>query len=305
MGRVPARVERLFLFVEEEGVHRRLERLLRRSIKKQAKLEGLRLTIATMDLTTLEGADTPERVRRLCVKALEVPHSIDGFDLPYPAAVCVYPSLVGIARKLLEGTPVRVASVATGFPSGQVPMKIKLEEVRTAVEEGAHEVDMVINRGAFLSGEYSLVMDEIRAVKEICGSEVHLKVILEVQELDTLDNVRLAALLSMEAGADFVKTSTGKLPEGGRPDYVVTMTEAVRDYYLATGRRVGIKPAGGIRTAKHALQLLIIIKETLGSSWLNPELFRIGASTLINDILMQIRKELTGGYQSPEYFSLP
>lgn len=302
---MPGVVERLFIPVEEEGVHRRLERLLRRSIKKQAKLEGLRLAIATMDLTTLEGADTPERVRRLCLKALEIPEEIEGLTLPYPAAVCVYPSLVGVARKILEGAPVRVASVATGFPAGQTSLQVKLEETRIAVEEGAHEVDMVINRGAFLRGEYSLVMDEIRAVKEICGDEVHLKVILEVQELDTPDNVRLATLLAMEAGADFVKTSTGKLPDGGRPDYVLVMAEAVRDYYLATGRRVGIKPAGGIRTARHALQLLVIMKETLGSAWLTPELFRIGASTLINDILMQIRKELTGGYQSPEYFSLP
>ena len=275
--------------------------LARRSIKREAKLFALDLAVRTMDLTTLEGADTPGKVAALASKAIR-PDPADA-SVPSVAAVCVYPNLVPAAVERVRGTSVKVASVATAFPSGQAPLEVKLAEVREVVELGADEVDMVIDRGAFLSGRYAKVYDEIVRVKEACGN-AHLKVILETGELGTYDNVRRASLLAMAAGADFVKTSTGKLPSAATLPVTLVMLEAVRDLYEETGRRVGVKAAGGIRTAKQAVQYLVLVHETLGLDWLTPDLFRLGASSLLNDVLMQIRKEKTGRYQSPDYFTV-
>jgi deoxyribose-phosphate aldolase len=222
--------------------------------------------------------------------------------VPHVAAVCVYPTLVATAREALRGSGVKVASVATGFPAGLVPLEAKLTDTRRAVEAGADEIDMVIDRGAFLSGEYEKVFDEILRVKEACG-RAHLKVILETGELETYDNVRKASHLAMAAGADFIKTSTGKVAPAATPPVVLVMLEAIRDHYLETGRRVGMKPAGGIKTSKQALHLLVLVKETLGDAWLTPDLFRLGASTLTNDLLMQLVKESTGRYQGEDYFT--
>ena len=275
--------------------------LARRSIKREAKLFALDLAVRTMDLTTLEGADTPGKVAALASKAIR-PDPADA-SVPSVAAVCVYPNLVPAAVERVRGTSVKVASVATAFPSGQAPLEVKLAEVREVVEPGADEVDMVIDRGAFLSGRYAKVYDEIVRVKEACGN-AHLKVILETGELGTYDNVRRASLLAMAAGADFVKTSTGKLPSAATLPVTLVMLEAVRDLYEETGRRVGVKAAGGIRNAKQAVQYLVLVHETLGLDWLTPDLFRLGASSLLNDVLMQIRKEKTGRYQSPDYFTV-
>ena len=275
--------------------------LARRSIKREAKLFALDLAVRTMDLTTLEGADTPGKVAALASKAIR-PDPADA-SVPSVAAVCVYPNLVPAAVERVRGTSVKVASVATAFPSGQAPLEVKLAEVREVVELGADEVDMVIDRGAFLSGRYAKVYDEIVRVKEACGN-AHLKVILETGELGTYDNVRRASLLAMAAGADFVKTSTGKLPSAATLPVTLVMLEAVRDLYEETGRRVGVKAAGGIRNAKQAVQYLVLVHETLGLDWLTPDLFRLGASSLLNDVLMQIRKEKTGRYQSPDYFTV-
>jgi len=274
----------------------------KRSIKSAAKLQGLKLAVAMMDLTTLEGKDTPGKIAYLCSKALR---PIDSkYDVPSCAAVCVYPNMVRHARRLLgENSPVKVASVATGFPSGQYPLRTRLEEAKRAVRDGADEVDMVIDRGAFLTGDYAKVFDEIAAVKGI-SRPAHLKVILETGELVTCDNIRRASQLAMEAGADFIKTSTGKVNPAATPPVTLVMLEAIRDYFFATGRRVGMKPAGGIRTAKQALAYLVMLAETLGDDWLTPELFRFGASTLLNDVLMQIVKTVDGGYQSVDYFAL-
>jgi deoxyribose-phosphate aldolase len=254
-----------------------------------------------MDLTTLEGADTPGKVAALCSKAVR-PDPVDR-SVPPVAAVCVYPNLVPVAAARLRGTSVRVASVATGFPSGQVPLETKLEEVRWVVENGADEVDMVIDRGAFLSGRYAKVYDEICKVKEASG-DAHLKVILETGELGTYDNVRRASLLAMAAGADFVKTSTGKIDPAATLPVTLCMLEAIRDVHEETGRVVGMKPAGGIRTAKQAVQHLVVLHETLGLRWMTPDLYRFGASSLLNDVLMQIRKQKTGHYQSRDYFTI-
>jgi deoxyribose-phosphate aldolase len=254
-----------------------------------------------IDLTTLEGADTPGKVAALASKAVR-PDPVDR-TVPSVAAVCVYPNLVPVARERVAGTGVKVASVATGFPSGQFPLDVKLADVREAVELGADEVDMVIDRGAFLSGRYAKVYDEICRVKEACG-EAHLKVILETGELGTYDNVRRASLLAMAAGADFIKTSTGKVQPAATLPVTLVMLEAIRDVHEETGRMVGMKPAGGIRHAKQAVQYLVVLHETLGPDWMTPDLFRFGASSLLNDILMQIRKEKTGAYQSPDYFTL-
>jgi deoxyribose-phosphate aldolase len=223
-------------------------------------------------------------------------------SVPHVAAVCVYPNLVPAAREELSGSGVKVASVATGFPAGLVPLPVKIEDVRRAVAMGADEIDMVIDRGAFLSGDYGRVFEEIVAVKDACGS-AHLKVILETGELETYDNVRKASRLAMNAGADFIKTSTGKIQPAATPSVVLVMLEAIRDHYRETGRRVGMKPAGGVRTSKQALHLLVLVKETLGDAWLTPDLFRIGASTVTNDLLMQLAKEMTGRYQSEDYFT--
>jgi deoxyribose-phosphate aldolase len=254
-----------------------------------------------MDLTTLEGADTPGKVSALASKAIR-PDPAD-LTVPSVAAICIYPNLVATAVERTRGTSVKVASVATGFPSGQTSIQLKVAEAREVVEVGADEVDMVIDRGAFLSGRYAKVYDEIVQVKEACG-DAHLKVILETGELGTYDNVRRASLLAMAAGADFIKTSTGKLPSSATLPVTLCMLEAIRDVYDETGRRVGMKPAGGIRQAKQAVQYLVQLHETLGTEWLTPDLYRLGASTLLNDVLMQIRKEKTGRYQSPDYFTV-
>jgi deoxyribose-phosphate aldolase len=253
-----------------------------------------------VDLTTLEGADTPGKVRQLCTKAIHL-HS-GRKDLPMVAAVCVYPTMVRIAREALQGTPIQVAAVATAFPSGMNPLAVKLEDTRYAVAEGAHEIDMVISRGDFLRGDYARVADEIGQVKGACG-KAHLKVILETGELGTLDRVRLASDIAMQSGADFIKTSTGKIQPAATPEVVLVMLQAISDFYRKTGKKIGMKPAGGIANAKAALNLLIMVREVLGPAWLTPSLFRIGASKLPNDMLMQLEKERTGVYQGLDYFS--
>jgi deoxyribose-phosphate aldolase len=275
----------------------------KRSIKTSAKLAGLKMVTAMMDLTTLEGKDTPGKVAYLCQKALQPAEP--RYGVPHCAAVCVYPSMVRYARRFLGAdSPVRVASVATGFPSGQYPLRTRVEEARRAAGDGADEIDMVLNRGAFLGGEYARVFDEVAALKAACGA-AHLKVILETGELVTYDNVRLASRIAMEAGADFIKTSTGKINPAATMPVTLVMLEAMRDYFFQTGVRVGMKPAGGIRTAKQSLAYLAMLKETLGDDWLTPDLFRFGASTLLNDVLMQIAKTVDGAYQGADYFSLP
>ena len=286
--------------VDEVGIRERVARLATRSIKKASKVEGLKLALSMVDLTTLEGADTPGKVRQLCTKAIHL-HS-GRKDLPMVAAVCVYPTMVRIARKALEGTPIQVAAVATAFPSGMNPLAVKLEDTRYAVAEGAHEIDMVISRGDFLRGDYGRVADEIVQVKEACG-KAHLKVILETGELGTLDRVRLASDIAMQSGADFIKTSTGKIQPAATPEVVLVMLMAISDFYRKTGKKIGMKPAGGIANAKAALNLLIMVREVLGPAWLTPSLFRIGASKLPNDMLMQLEKERTGVYQGPDYYS--
>jgi deoxyribose-phosphate aldolase len=275
----------------------------RRSIKKSSKLAGLKLSVAMMDLTTLEGKDTPGKVEYLCRKAVEPLGA--GSDVPSCGAVCVYPSMVRHARRCLgDGSGVNVASVATGFPSGQYPLKTRVEETRRAVRDGADEIDMVIDRGAFHAGDHGRVYDEIATIKDACGI-AHLKVILETGELVTYDNVRIASQIAMEAGADFIKTSTGKVSPAATMPVTLVMLEAIRDHYFETGVKIGMKPAGGIRTAKQALHYLVMLKETLGDDWLTPDLFRFGASTLINDVLMQIVKLSDGRYQGSDYYSLP
>ena len=287
--------------VDAVALEERAATLAKRSIKREAKLFALDLAVRMIDLTTLEGADTPGKVAALSSKGIRP----DPSDLTVPsvAAICVYPNLVPTAVERTRGTSVKVASVATGFPSGQTATYVKVAEVREVVEMGADEVDMVIDRGAFLSGRYSKVYDEIVQVKEAAGT-AHLKVILETGELGTYDNVRRASLLAMAAGADFIKTSTGKLPSAATLPVTLVMLEAIRDVYEETGRRVGMKAAGGIRQAKQAVQYLVQLHETLGPDWLTPDLYRLGASTLLNDVLMQIRKEKTGRYQSPDYFTV-
>jgi deoxyribose-phosphate aldolase len=287
--------------VDQVAVEERAASLAKRSIKRESKLWALETAVRMMDLTTLEGADTPGKVAALCSKAVR-PDPVDR-TVPSVAAVCVYPNLVPVAREKLAGSGVKVAAVATGFPSGQYPTEVKLADVRATVELGADEIDMVIDRGAFLSGRYAKVYDEICRVKEACG-EAHLKVILETGELGTYDNVRRASLLAMAAGADFIKTSTGKVQPAATLPVTLVMLEAIRDVHEETGRQVGMKPAGGIRTAKQAVQYLVVLHETLGLDWMTPDLFRFGASTLLNDVLMQIRKQKTGAYQSPDYFTV-
>jgi deoxyribose-phosphate aldolase len=287
--------------IDAVALEERAATLARRSIKREAKLFALDLAVRMMDLTTLEGADTPGKVSALASKAIR-PDPAD-LTVPSVAAICIYPNLVATAVERTRGTSVKVASVATAFPSGQTSTQLKVAEAREVVELGADEVDMVIDRGAFLSGRYAKVYDEIVQVKEACG-DVHLKVILETGELGTYDNVRRASLLAMAAGADFIKTSTGKLPSSATLPVTLCMLEAIRDVYDETGRRVGMKPAGGIRQAKQAVQYLVQLHETLGTEWLTPDLYRLGASTLLNDVLMQIRKEKTGRYQSPDYFTV-
>lgn len=286
--------------VDEVGVAERVSRFCKRSIKKESKVQALKLALSMIDLTTLEGQDTVGKVHQLCQKALHLHDSHPG--LPHVAAVCVYPTMVKVARKALGDNPIKVASVATAFPSGMASLAIRLEDTRHAVGEGADEIDMVISRGTFLQGDYARVFDEIAAVKEATG-EAHLKVILETGELGTLDRVRRASILAMYAGTDFIKTSTGKIQPAATMPVTLVMLQAIRDYYFATGRRVGMKPAGGISKAKQAIHYLVMLRETLGADWLTPEWFRFGASSLANDLLMQIQKQHTGLYQSADYFS--
>ena len=286
--------------VDEVGVNERVARFTSRSIKKSSKVEALKLTLSMIDLTTLEGQDTPGKVRQLCQKAIHLHDTLPG--LPHVAAVCVYPTMVSVARKALEGTGIHVASVATAFPSGQSSLRVKLDDTRLAVEAGADEIDMVISRGAFLAGDFRYVFDEICAVKEACG-DAHLKVILETGELGTLDRVRRASALAMHAGADFIKTSTGKIQPAATMQVTLVMLQAIRDFYYETGRMVGMKPAGGISSAKLAVHYLVMLHETLGNAWMTPEWFRFGASSLANDVLMQLMKQSTGMYQSADYFS--
>jgi deoxyribose-phosphate aldolase len=293
-------------------LEQRAAQFTKRSIKTASKLAGLRLAMSMIDLTTLEGKDSPEKVRALCRKAVR-PYegAITGPAIPSVAAVCVYPNLVPVAKDALAGSTVKVASVATGFPSGQYPLDVKVADVRSAVALGADEIDMVINRGAFLAGRYDEVAHEIRETKAACGT-AHLKIILETGELETYDHTRRASDLAIEAAAStgtlsdgevFIKTSTGKVQPAATMPVTLVMLEAIRDHYLATGVRIGMKPAGGIRTAKQALHYLVMVKETLGEEWLSPHLFRFGASTLANDVLRQIVKQQTGRYMAAYDFS--
>jgi len=295
--------------VDQVGAEARAATLSTRSIKTTAKEFALDLAIRMVDLTTLEGQDTPGKVRALCAKARR-PDPSDP-TVPPVAAVCVYGDLVGEAKRHLTGSPVHVAAVATAFPSGRASTEVKLQDTRDAVAAGADEIDMVIDRGAFLSGRYLKVFDEIRAVKQACaraggadGSSAHLKVILETGELETYDNVRRASWLAMLAGGDFIKTSTGKIQPAATLPVTLVMLEAVRDFHTATGRRVGVKAAGGIRTAKDAVRYLVLVNETAGPDWLDPDRFRLGASTLLNDLLMQRQRMRTGRYSGPDYFTL-
>ena len=288
--------------IDQVMVEERAGAFAKRSIKTSAKLSGLKLAISMMDLTTLEGKDTPGKVAFLCRKAMQPLDS--RYQVPSCAAVCVYPNLVRVAKKFLGPSSVKVASVATAFPTGLMPLKLKLEEVRIASRDGADEIDMVIDRGVFLAGDHGRIFDEIAATKEACGP-AHLKVILETGELQTYDNVRIASEIAMNNGADFIKTSTGKVAPAATMPVTLVMLEAIRDHFYETGIRIGMKPAGGIRTAKQALAYLVMVKETLGDDWLTPDLFRFGASTLANDVLMQIAKTVDGNYQSSDYFSLP
>ena len=291
--------------IDQVGAGERVAALATRSIKKDAKLAALDLAISMVDLTTLEGADTPGKVRAMCAKARhpDAQQPDSGPAAPPVAAVCVYPDLVGVAKQAVAGSAVAVASVATAFPSGRASLAVKLADVRDAVSAGADEIDMVIDRGAFLAGHYGQVYAEIRAVREACGP-AHLKVILETGELATLDNVARASWLAMMAGADFIKTSTGKVTPASTPPVALVMLAAVRDFEQTSGRRVGVKVAGGIRTAKDAIRYLVLVNEIAGPAWLTPALFRIGASTLLNDLLMQRWKQRTGRYAGPDYFTI-
>lgn len=286
--------------VDQVGVEERCARFTTRSIKKDTKVQGLKMVLSMIDLTTLEGKDTEGKVKQMCYKATHLHDVLPG--LPTTAAVCVYPSMVKIAREALGNSKVKVASVATAFPSGQSTRDIKIADTKFAVENGADEIDMVISRGEFLKGNYNFVFDEIAAIKEACG-KARLKVIFETGELSTLDNVRKASEIAIYAGADFIKTSTGKISPAATMPVTLVMLETIRDYYYKTGIMIGMKPAGGISTAKAALHYLVMVKETLGMAWLSNDWFRFGASSLANDVLMQLMKEATGVYQSSDYFS--
>ena len=287
--------------VDQVGVVERASRFTTRSIKKDAKMEGLRMVLNMIDLTTLEGMDTEGKVRQLCYKARHLHDAVDG--LPSVAAVCVYPNFVRLAKSEVANSAIKVASVATAFPSGNSSLEIKLDDVKMAVDGGADEIDMVISRGRFHRGDFQYVFDEIAAVKEACG-ESRLKVILETGELGTFDKVRKASDIAIHAGADFIKTSTGKIKPAATMPVTLVMLEAIRDHFFKTGNMVGMKPAGGISKSKLALHYLIMVKETLGPEWLSNEWFRFGASSLANDVLMQIVKQKTGVYQSADYFSI-
>lgn len=303
------------LSVDEIGAKERAGMLASRSIKTESKVQALKTAISMIDLTTLEGKDSEGKVHAMCQKAI---HPKPGDDsIPHVAAVCVYPNMIKFAKEAVRDSGVHIASVATAFPSGQYPLKLKLEDVKRCVADGADEIDMVISRGEFLSGDYEFVFDEIRQIKECCVNssveysskhnvkrDVHLKVILETGELETYDNVRKASFIGMMAGGDFIKTSTGKVQPAATLPVTLVMLEAIRDYYNETGIKTGMKPAGGIKTAKDAIAYLVLVKETLGDEWLMPDLFRLGASSVLNDILMQIDKQRTGFYQGSDYYTL-
>lgn len=314
MSEVLSYLNSINLSVDEIGAKERAAMLASRSIKTESKMQALRLAVSMIDLTTLEGKDSEGKVIAMCRKAIS-PKPGDA-SIPHVAAVCVYPNLIRIARKTVEGSGVKVASVATSFPSGQYPLKVKLEDTKRAIFDGADEIDMVISRGEFLEGNYDFVFDEISQIKECCvissealnqktgnKTDVHLKVILETGELETFDNVRRASFIAMMAGADFIKTSTGKVQPAATLPVTLVMLEAIRDFYDDTGKIIGMKPAGGIKTAKDAIAYLVLVNETLGEKWLTPELFRLGASSVLNDILMQIEKQKSGYYQSADYFT--
>ena len=287
--------------IDQIGTNERIARIQARSIKGAAKMQGLRMALSMIDLTTLEGKDTPAKVRQLCFKAQHL-HD-QAADLPTVAAVCVYPTMVGVAKKALGNSGIKVASVSTAFPSGQAPFEVKKLDTLYALDNGADEIDMVVSRGRFLSGDYQFVYDEIAAIKELC-STARLKVIFETGELDSLDQVRKISDLAIAAGADFIKTSTGKIQPAATFPVVLTMLGAIKDHFDKTGQMIGMKPAGGISSSKLALQHLLMVKEVLGEAWLSNEWYRFGASSLANDLLMQYQKQLTGKYQSAAYFSI-
>jgi len=287
--------------VDKVGIEDRINRITKRSLKSESKLRGLEMILSMIDLTTLEGMDTVKKVEQLCYKATHLHDQIP--NLPNVAAVCVYPNMVKTASKALKDSDVLVASVATAFPSGNSTLAIKINDTKEAIEKGANEVDMVISRGKFHSGDYNYVFDEIAAIKDICGEKARLKVILETGELGDYDHIRFASEIAISAGADFIKTSTGKISPAATLPITLVMLEAIKDHYYSTGEMVGMKPAGGISNAKLALQYLMLVKETLGNLWLDKHWFRFGASSLANDVLMQIAKQKTGFYQSNNYFS--
>lgn len=287
--------------IDQTGIEERCARFKTRSIKKESKIQGLKMALSMIDLTTLEGKDSPGKVRQMCYKAMHLYDEMPG--LPTVAAVCVYPAMVPTARQYLGDSQVKIASVATGFPAGQVSMAIKLADTKEAIDGGADEIDMVISRGKFHSGEYTYVFDEIAAIKEACGNK-RLKVILETGEMGSLEKVALASRLAIDAGADFIKTSTGKIQPAATMEVTLVMLEVIRDYYFETGKMIGMKPAGGISNSKLALHYLWMVKETLGDDWLTNQWFRFGASSLANDLLKQLVKQTTGVYQSGNYFAL-
>ncbi len=287
--------------IDKVGVEERVARFQSRSIKGPSKMQGLSMVLSMIDLTTLEGKDTPNKVRQMCYKAQHLHDVHEG--LPTVAAVCVYPSMVSVARDALKDNTIKIASVSTAFPSGQAPFEVKKMDTQFAIDSGADEIDMVISRGKFLAGDHAFVFDEIAAIKEICGAK-RLKVILETGELATLDQVRRASDIAIHAGADFIKTSTGKIQPAATMQVTYTMLMAIRDHFDRTGKMVGMKPAGGISTSKLALHNLVMVNEILGEAWLTNEWFRFGASSLANDVLMQYMKQVTGKYQSADYFTI-
>jgi len=287
--------------IDQVGIEERASRVTKRSIKNETKVNGLKLALNMIDLTTLEGKDSEGKVKQLCYKAQHLHDAYPG--LPTVAAVCVYPSMVRTAKKAVGDSGIKIASVSTAFPSGQAPRQVKIDDTKFAVDEGADEVDMVISRGKFLQGDYNFVFDEIATIKEACGP-ARLKVILETGELVTYDKVRRASDIAMHAGADFIKTSTGKISPAATLPVTLVMLEAIRDFYYKTGKKIAMKPAGGISKAKLALHYLVMLNEVLGEEWMNNEWFRFGASSLANDILMQLMKQKTGVYQSTNYFSI-
>ena len=289
--------------INQAGIAERVARFTTRSIKKESKVQALKMALSMIDLTTLEGKDTENKVKQLCYKAIH-PH-VALPDLPSVAAICVYPTMVSAAKQALQGSTVKVASVATAFPSGQSTKEVKIKETTFALDSGADEIDMVISRGEFLKGNYQLVFDEIANIKEICQSyHARLKVILETGDLSTLDDVRRASDIAIYAGADFIKTSTGKINVAATIPVTLVMLDAIKDYYYKTGIMIGMKPAGGISSAKVALNYLVMLHETLGNAWLNNKWFRFGSSSLANDVILQLEKEAKGVYYSKNYISI-